>query len=129
MNTKIFTIGLSGIGVAIAAILCVNVLLFGGYNKHGISKYMNITIDESVSQTYVGEDGGNKIYMNNLSEAYFVTKDGKSITIQEAFATEKITLKDILSVCKKKKDGVYYAENYKIVLEETDYVISPKIKR
>ena len=128
MKKRILVIGLMTLVLTIATIFCVTVLLYGGYNEQGLSEYMNITIDENVSKTYVGEEDGCKIYINNLSEAYFVKKDANTITIQEALETKQISLEDILSVCKKETDGIYYAENYKVVIEGTDYIISPKEK-
>ena len=126
MKKTISIIGLLILLITIAGIFGGIVLLYGGYNEQGLSKYMNITIDENVPEIYVGEEEGYKIYTYNLSEVYFVKKDASTITVQDALETKQTTLKDILSVCKKKKDGIYYAENYKITLEGTKYIISPK---
>lgn len=126
MKKKILAVSLIVIAVVLVVIFCANVLLYGGYNKNEVSKYMNITIDESVSENYAGKEDGYEIYTSNLSEAYFVKKDASTITLQEALETKQITLKDMLSVCKQKQDGIYYAENYKIQLEGRKCTISPK---
>lgn len=125
MKKKLLVVSFIVIAVVLVVIFCANVLLYGGYNKNEVSKYMNITIDETVAEIYAGKEDGYEIYTSNLSEAYFVKKDASTITLQEALETKQITLKDMLSVCKQKQDGIYYAENYKIQLEGTKCTISP----
>lgn len=111
--------------VIVILILGVGKLLYGGYNDHGISKYPCITIDDSKEETYVCDASGYQVYTANLKEVYFVERDANQISLEEALTSEQITIEEMISVCKKKGDNIYYGENYQILLDGKKCIIAP----
>lgn len=109
-------------------VMAVHELLYGAYNEQGISKYPCITIDEDAPEQYVCENSGYKVYTYKLSDIYFTTKTAEVITLKEALTTDKLTVEEIVEVCRKQKDEdkIYLGENYKIVISDEKCVIGPR---
>lgn len=129
MKKKTLAFGIISCLIVVAAVVCINILLYGGYNEKGVSKYLNITIDNNCEKKLQGEADGYRVYSDNLSEIYFINKNAEQISLKEALESQQITVEDMLSVCKKRKDGNYYGENYMITLKEEQCIISPKSSR
>lgn len=121
------TIGLVLLIVIIIIILILGVrqLLYGGYNAQGISKYPCITIDKNEEETYVCDASGYQVYTANLKEIYFVKINADQINLEEALTSEQISIEEMISVCKKKGDNLYYGENYQILLDGRKCIIAP----
>lgn len=102
------------------------------YHNDGISKYMNITISD-MDRYKVGELDGYEIYLENLSEAYFMTAGANRIELEDAIEQGKISMEELYDGSWKKEDillngiesTIYYFENYQIVLSDKECVISP----
>lgn len=102
------------------------------YHSNGISKYMNITISDT-GKYKVGELDGYEIYLENLSEAYFITAGADRIELEDAIEQGQISIEDLWDGSWQKEDTflngvestIYYFENYQIVLSDKECVISP----
>lgn len=100
------------------------------YNKNGVSKFMNISIDESCGKTYIGSYSGYEVYTYNLKDAYFINLKADTIPLKDGLDSEKVSLEDMLSSGKEKADTgsikQYTYENYQIILDGKECVIEPK---
>ena len=116
--------------VVIIGGLTAGIWYYQPYNSQNISRYPCITIDESEGKQYICDNEGYAVYTINLKEVYFVDTGAKNIDLEEALTTEKITIKDMLGVCRKETEDesktTYSGENYKIILNGNECLITPK---
>ncbi len=102
------------------------------YHHSGISKYLNITISDT-GKYKVGELEGYDIYLEDLSEAYFVTLSADRLELKDAIEQGKINMEDLYDGSKHMQEIlangqegiIYYFENYQIELLKDECVISP----
>lgn len=121
------------VALCLAGAIVVTIRAFSlQYNKSGVSRGINISIDDS-DKTWVANVDGYDIYTKRLSDPYVVDIWKKQIPLAEAFKKEKWRLEDLYQTADAKKqiniDGnegmVYYFENYQVQFLNEEYVISP----
>lgn len=99
------------------------------YNTNGVSNYPIITIDYTNDKQYICDSSNYKVYTVELKEVFFETKDAQKIDLHDALTTGKLTISDMIYVCKKQKKNnkskVYTGDNYQIVLTENECLIAP----
>lgn len=99
------------------------------YNSNDISNYPNITIDKGSDKQYICDCSEFKVYTVELSETYFETKDAGTIELYDALTTGKLTIEDMINVCKQQERNddikVYTGENYQIIFEGDECLIAP----
>lgn len=125
-------------------IAVIGILCFGGvtgivlyafhlqYNTIGVSRVINISVDES-EMTKIGELDGYDIYTKNLSKPYVTDFFANQISLEQALEEEKIRLEDLYKPAYSSDeitvDGVtgtaYYFENYQVIFLEKQCIISP----
>lgn len=102
------------------------------YNTLGVSRMINISVDES-EMTKIGELDGYGIYTRNLSDPYVIDFWANEISLEKALEEGKIKLEDLYKPANSDEEitvngvsgSVYYFENYKTTFLENQCIISP----
>lgn len=128
----------------IIGIIVVGILCFSGvagiaiyafhlqYNTSGVSRMINISVDES-EMAKIGELDGYDIYTQNLSDPYVIDFWANQISLEKALEEGKIKLEDLYKPAYSSEEvtvddvtgTVYYFENYQVVFLDKKCIISP----
>lgn len=127
------------IGIVAAGIVCVaavaGIAFYAfhlQYNTSGVSRMINISVDES-EMAKIGELDGYDIYTQNLSDPYVIDFWANQISLEKALEEGKIKLEDLYKPAQSSEeitvDGVtgtvYYFEDYQVVFLDKKCIISP----
>lgn len=79
-------------------------------------KYI-VKVSENCDFNLIFEEGRRTLYFDSLEEIK-IRKSGKTITLQEAFKNNEISLEELLKDAKKKEEGIngvhYYYDDFSI---------------
>ena len=121
--------------LSVGAILVLVPTLFSAqYNKKGISHFLVITMDNSVSKTYLGELEGHKVYIEGLdiSGTNFRTVKAENMPIREALDKKLVSIKEwekyAFKVVKKANYKILKFDNYEIYIDNDECIIRPLTK-
>ena len=127
------------IGIIVVGILCFSdvagIAIYAfhlQYNTSGVSRMINISVDES-EMAKIGELDGYDIYTQNLSDPYVIDFWANQISLEKALEEGKIKLEDLYKPAYSSEEvtvddvtgTVYYFENYQVVFLDKKCIISP----
>ena len=117
--------------VSLISIFGINWLFSAQYNKHGVSHFLVVTIDESQPREYVGELDGHRIYVEkfNLQETNFRNVNAEDVPIKKAIEEKLVSIAEWKKYAWKiEKDGdaeILKFDRYEIVCAYDDCIIRP----